>query len=173
MGKKHNKKDKFQDQVKGNEASGTGAKSTAMGVVFGIFIAAAVGLILLGGGDGRFETVKAEAGAVKIPVAEVNDGQAHFYTFNDGGKAINFFVLRSSDGVLRAAFDSCDVCYAARKGYRQEGDTMVCNNCGQQFPSTRINEIKGGCNPAPLARSVEGDHLVLKTSDILKGGFYF
>ena len=30
---------------------------------------------------------------------------------------------------------------------------MVCNNCGQKFSSDLINEIKGGCNPAPLERT--------------------
>jgi uncharacterized membrane protein len=50
---------------------------------------------------------------------------------------------------------------------------MVCNNCGQQFPSVRINEVKGGCNPSPLARSVQGDKLVFKVADIESGSFYF
>jgi len=27
---------------------------------------------------------------------------------------------------------------------------MVCNQCGQTFPSVKINEVKGGCNPAAL-----------------------
>jgi uncharacterized membrane protein len=51
---------------------------------------------------------------------------------------------------------------------------MVCNNCGQRFPSVKINEIKGGCNPAPLNRKVVGDKLVIKVADIIEGGdLYF
>ncbi len=121
----------------------------------------------------KFQIVKAENGTVIIPISKVNDGKAHFFTYRDKGKNINFFVLKSSDGVLRAAFDACDSCYKERKGYRQEGDHMVCNNCGQKFPSIRINDIKGGCNPAPLTREVSGKHLVLKVSDIKEGKIYF
>ena len=75
--------------------------------------------------------------------------------------------------MVRAAFDACDVCYAAKKGYRQEGNFMVCNNCGQKFISTRINEVRGGCNPAPLERKIVGDKLVIATADILTGARYF
>jgi uncharacterized membrane protein len=41
------------------------------------------------------------------------------------------------------------------------------------FPSVKINELRGGCNPAPLSRRAEGDYLVLNEADIVQGGFYF
>jgi uncharacterized membrane protein len=50
---------------------------------------------------------------------------------------------------------------------------MICNNCGRQFPSVKINEVRGGCNPAPLKRTVEGSDLVIRSSDIIEGGHYF
>jgi uncharacterized membrane protein len=50
---------------------------------------------------------------------------------------------------------------------------MVCNNCGQMFPSVKINVIKGGCNPAPLDRQVVDDYLVLRAADIETGAYYF
>ncbi|MBU0492126.1 MAG: DUF2318 domain-containing protein [Chloroflexi bacterium] len=112
-------------------------------------------------------------GVVRLPVSTFDDGQAHYYSFVDNAKSIDFFVLKSSDGVVRAAFDACDVCFPARKGYRQQDDLMICNNCGQQFPSVRINEVRGGCNPGPLERAVDGTDLVIRTSDILAGGGYF
>jgi uncharacterized membrane protein len=112
--------------------------------------------------------------ALTFPVTDFNDGQAHYYRYKSpAGKDIRFFVLKSSDSVVRAAFDSCDVCYRAKKGYRQEGDQMVCNNCGQRFASTLINEVRGGCNPAPLERTIEGDKLMVKVSDIVTGSRYF
>jgi len=177
MGKKKNRKSSFKESLQSTE-SGKGGKAgsgkgLSIGIVAGILIAAAVAFVLFGGGPSSgFATVSAEAGVVKIPVSEVNDGHAHFYSYN-GNRKINFFVLKSSDGVIRAAFDACDVCYASKKGYRQEGDTMVCNNCGQRFPSTKINVIKGGCNPAPLDRKVDGSYLILRAQDIETGAFYF
>ena len=117
--------------------------------------------------------VRAEDGVVRLPVADLADGRAAFYTYQSGDKTIPFFVLRSSDGVIRAAFDACDVCYLSRKGYRQEGDEMVCNNCGSRFPSTKINEVEGGCNPAPLDREVQGDTVVIRATDLESGARYF
>ena len=123
--------------------------------------------------NGRFETVTPANGRVVFDAADFSDGKAAYYTADVGGKPVNFFVLKSSDGVIRAAFDACDVCYPARRGYRQEGDFMVCNNCGQQFSSDRINIEKGGCNPSPLDRHVENDTLIIAASDIAKGARYF
>lgn len=122
---------------------------------------------------GRFEVVQARDGTVRLPVARVGDGRAHFFTYRWGSRAIDFFVLKSSDGVLRAAFDTCDICYPDRKGYRQEGDLMVCNKCEQKFPSALVNERRGGCNPAPLERTVDGDVLVLRSADLEAGARYF
>ncbi len=120
--------------------------------------------------SGIFNEVKPENGLVKFSTADFQDKKAHFYTYKAGGKEIDFFVLKSADGVIRAAIDSCDVCFSYRKGYHQEGDEMVCNNCGQRFPSVKINEIKGGCNPAPLTRAIEGDTLVITEKDIVGDG---
>ncbi|MEW6400990.1 MAG: DUF2318 domain-containing protein [Chloroflexota bacterium] len=112
-------------------------------------------------------------GLVRIPVSDISDGRVHFFSYTAGGKKIKYFVIKSSDDVFRAAFNACDVCYPARKGYRQEGDFLVCNNCGQSFASVNVNVLRGGCNPAPLNRAVQGEYLVIETSDIEGGSRYF
>ena len=113
------------------------------------------------------------ADEVKIPLKALDSGKAIFLQAKIGGKEIHYFAVKSSDGAYRSAYDACDVCFRANRGYRQEGDLMVCNNCGQSFPSVRVNEVKGGCNPSPLARTVEGEHLVIRKADIAAGGPYF
>jgi uncharacterized membrane protein len=108
------------------------------------------------------------------PIAQFADGKARHYTFAaPGGITIKYFILKSSDGVIRAAFDACDVCWASGKGYQQDSDAMVCRNCGKRFASKLVNEVKGGCNPAPLKRTIKGDKLVIQTRDILEGRHYF
>jgi uncharacterized membrane protein len=119
------------------------------------------------------EEVKAVSGAVTIPAAKVSDGKAHFYRVKAGGKDVKFFVIKSRDGVVRTALDACDVCYQAKKGYTQEGDFLVCNNCGQKFHATRVMEVKGGCNPSPLPRSVAGANVVIREADLAAGAKYF
>jgi uncharacterized membrane protein len=75
--------------------------------------------------------------------------------------------------VVRAAFNACDVCYAAKRGYTQDGDVMVCMNCGRRFPADQINVLQGGCNPAPLERAIDAGDLVLRVDDIVRGSRYF
>ncbi|PLX43800.1 MAG: DUF2318 domain-containing protein [Deltaproteobacteria bacterium] len=119
------------------------------------------------------ETAKADE-VVRLKVSDFDDGKAHFYNYTTkDGLAIRYFAVKSTDGVIRAAFDACDSCWRSGKGYRQDGDTMICNNCGLVFPTDKINEVKGGCNPAPLKRTIEGEELVISISDIIGGSPYF
>ena len=111
---------------------------------------------------------------VSYPAKHFADGKARFYEYKAGSNIkIKYFILKSSDEVIRAAFDACDVCWAEGKGYFQQGDFMVCRNCGRKFASIKVNEVKGGCNPAPLRRQVVGDAVVIRVADILEGKGYF
>jgi len=111
---------------------------------------------------------------VTFPVDTFSDGKArHFAYDSEDDFTIKYFVLKSSDGIIRAAFDACDVCWPAGKGYSQSGDNMICRNCGRQLASVLVNEVKGGCNPAPLARKVENGRVVIEIADILTGKKYF
>lgn len=113
------------------------------------------------------------ADQVSFPTSMFADGRARHFEYRNGNKTVRYFVMKSSDGIIRTAFDACDVCWRAGKGYYQEGDHMVCRNCGRRFASVLINEVKGGCNPAPLNRSIDGDKLIIKVNDILDGYKYF
>jgi uncharacterized membrane protein len=122
---------------------------------------------------GQHKQAKAENGEVRIPLKDVDDGNAHYYSFEGEDKDIKFFIVKSRDGVIRAAFDACDVCFTAKKGYTQDGEYMICNNCGRKFHSSQVNVVEGGCNPAPLNRETVGNELVIKVADILPGARFF
>ena len=124
-------------------------------------------------GHSPYPLVEPDGGAVRLPISTFDDHKAHHYTYMHKGQPIEFFVLKSQDGIVRAAFNACDVCYDSRKGYTQDGDHMVCNNCGRRFPADQINVVHGGCNPSPLTRVVEGDDLVIEVEEIVKGEDYF
>ncbi len=135
--------------------------------------------VLIASGDpafgffGRHKSVTAAGDEVRLSIKAMDDGKAHYYVYKGGKTDIKFFVIKSSDGVLRAAFDACDVCFSSKKGYSQDGDFMICNNCGMRFHSSQINVVEGGCNPAPLHRHVVGEHLVIKIADMLPGARFF
>ena len=119
-------------------------------------------------------TVVAGEEVVALPVTLFADGKARHFEYQvPGGITVRYFVIKSSDGIIRAAYDACDVCWPEGKGYYQEGDDMVCANCGKHFPSVKVNEIKGGCNPAPLQRRVENGQVIIRLSDIAAGKRYF
>ncbi len=57
------------------------------------------------------------ATSITYPVELFADGKArHFRHKADDAITIQYFILKSSDGVIRAAFDACDVCWRAGKG---------------------------------------------------------
>ena len=121
-----------------------------------------------------YAATAAPATQVTFPEKTFADGKTRFFTHKtEDSVTIRYFIIRSSDGVIRAAFDACDVCWPENKGYSQKGDFMVCKNCGKQFPSARINEVSGGCNPAPLHRKAENGNVIIQVSDILQGKRYF
>ena len=121
------------------------------------------------------------ANATSAPVTQVtypektfSNGKAQHFTYKtDDGVTIRYFIIKSSDGVIRAAFDACDVCWQENKGCAQSGDFMVCKNCGRKFPSARVNEVQGGCNPAPLVRKLESGNLIIQVADLLQGKRFF
>jgi hypothetical protein len=114
------------------------------------------------------------AADITYPASQFSDGKAKFFSYKTPeGITIKYFIIKSSDAVIRAAFDACDVCWPEGKGYQQKGDFMVCKNCGKQFHSTRVNEVSGGCNPSPLTRKLENGQVIIKPEDVLKGKRYF
>jgi uncharacterized membrane protein len=137
-------------------------------------------MILIGGSFLLFAprvqrlSLAAQVMEVTYPVKTFQNGKARFYEYKAGdGITIKYFILKSSDGVVRAAFDACDVCWPQGKGYYQKDDFMVCRNCGRRFASVNVNVITGGCNPGALKREVVREKLVIKVKDILEGKKYF
>jgi len=118
--------------------------------------------------------VRPANGGFQFPESLFSDGKARYFVYKHSpNQWLRFFVLRSSDGVIRAAFDACDVCFRHKKGYVQNGNKMTCVNCGLKFNSTKINEVKGGCNPAPLRRSVKDGTVFISQGDVISGLRFF
>ena len=155
--------------------SGIGRKKRffLQAVWFGTMILIGGSFLLFGPGVQGL-SLAAQVMEVTYPVKNFKDGKAKFYEYKAGdGMTIKYFILKSSDGVVRAAFDACDVCWPQGKGYYQKDDFMVCRNCGRRFASVNVNVITGGCNPGALTRVVVGGKLVIKVKDIVEGKKYF
>jgi uncharacterized membrane protein len=115
-----------------------------------------------------------ENGAFSFPVSAFADGKAQYFEYKASpDKRIRFFVVKSTDGVIRAAFDACEKCFRAKKGYVQQANDMICINCGLKFRTDKVNVVTGGCNPSALTRTIQGDKVVINLDDIMSGLRYF
>jgi uncharacterized membrane protein len=166
-----------RDQFTNGRGGATSTRKWVFGLAAGALVTAMY--FAIGGLDAQSTPAKpvtATPGpaSVTIPTSEIDSGQAKFYDYKAAdNKTVRFFVMKSSDGVYRAALDTCDECYQAKKGYFQRGDDMVCRKCGRHFPSTKINEVSGGCNPVGLRRTVADGKVVIAASDLEAGKSYF
>ena len=121
----------------------------------------------------KFKTLSPKKNHLYIPLEKISDGKAHYFkTKSKKGVMVKFFVVKSHDQIIRAAIDACDVCYRSGKGYTQAKDVMVCDNCKMRFATERINDVKGGCNPAPLNRTIEKGNLKISMEDINANAWY-
>ncbi len=77
--------------------------------------------------------------------------EAQFFPYKSGDIEMELLAFKASDGSIRTAFNTCQVCYDSGYGYYvQDGDVLVCQNCGNRFPADRVGIEVGGCNPIPI-----------------------
>lgn len=131
----------------------------------------AIALLFLAGCTANSNVIAKEASSqnIEIDLSEIST-TAKFYTYDSNGVEVRYFVVLGKDGEPRVSFDACDVC-GGSKGYRQEGDKMVCNNCGQRFSIDGLGtENKGyGCWPSHLDSAVENGKIIINTADLQAG----
>ena len=121
-----------------------------------------------------YREAQLKGNSIVIPLSEVNDGKAHFYTYRKSGKRINFFVRTDAHGTISSYFDACFTCYRHKKGYRQEGADLVCQECGMRFGLAEETwDPKGGCDPILLKSTITDNSLIIDTAVIEKGAKLF
>ncbi|MDR0857936.1 MAG: DUF2318 domain-containing protein [Oscillospiraceae bacterium] len=77
--------------------------------------------------------------------------KAQFIPVEVDGIKLEIIAVTAPDGTIRTAFNTCQVCYDSGKGfYKQDGDVLVCQNCGNRFKMSDVEVESGGCNPVPL-----------------------
>ena len=100
---------------------------------------------------------------VRLPLAQVNDGNLHRFQLLHGNTGVRFIVIRRPDGQVVAALDACQIC--GPEGYFQDGANVVCKNCSAVIPPLSIG-LPGGCNPIPINSRVEGTELVIQAGEL-------
>ncbi|MCD7918887.1 MAG: DUF2318 domain-containing protein [Clostridiales bacterium] len=120
-------------------------------------VIAAVMAIVMVGCSSEAESVEtqentsdtADAG-IEIRVEDINASASYYDTIVEG-TTVEIFAVLASDGTVRLAMNTCQVCNGSPYAYfEQDGDDFVCQNCGNHFSSDEIGLTSGGCNPVPI-----------------------
>lgn len=153
--------------------------SRILPLIAGVVVVAAVAAVAvsrLGGSSGGEQaassTSSADAltdGAVVIDTGEIGE-TASYYDYDADGTTIEVLAVTASDGSVRLALNTCQVCQGSPYAYFvQEGDSFICQNCGNAFSRDDIGLEAGGCNPVPVTEDnyEESDGLITISSDFL------
>ncbi|SEV84012.1 DUF2318 domain-containing protein [[Clostridium] fimetarium] len=115
-------------------------------------------------------------GDLVIPLSGITE-KASFYQYNVNGTKLEVIAIKAADGSIRTAFNTCQVCYSSGKGYYvQQGDNLVCQNCGNRFKADQVEVSKGGCNPVPIFdadKTVDGTNITIAKSFLEKSKTMF
>jgi high-affinity iron transporter len=109
-------------------------------------------------------------GQVKIPLAQVSDGDLHRYEAQEKGVEIRFWLYQKPDGKIATVFDACEICGAV--GFYKSGNGVVCKNCAAPINPQSVG-AKGGCNPIPLKATQTADSVIIQEADIAAGSRVF
>ncbi|HML36875.1 MAG TPA: DUF2318 domain-containing protein [Bacillota bacterium] len=115
-------------------------------------------------GETEKEATVNDNGDLVIAISDITEN-ATFYAYNELDSKMGIIAVKASDGTIRTAFNTCQVCYDSGKGYyKQDGDFLTCQNCGNQFGRDDVEVAEGGCNPVPITdeyKRVTGDTITI------------
>jgi len=123
----------------------------------GLVVMALAVLIGLGGFWSNDEIRAKETWGIKIIKSQVTS-KAKFYPYKAGKINMEVIAVKASDGTIRTALNTCQVCFDSGRGfYTQQGNELVCNNCGNRFKIDQLEKVRFGCNPIPIGEEDKTD----------------
>jgi len=121
-------------------------------------------------GPGSPGEAAGQSGDLVIVKNEVSE-TVKFYPYKAGNTKMEVLAVKASDGTIRTAFNTCQVCFSSGRGYyKQEGDELVCQNCGNRFRIDQVEKVRGGCNPGPILKEnkTEDETAIVISKDFLE-----
>lgn len=162
-------------------------KELSIYLTLGVILAAAgvVGFVLINGQDINPDTAlapnqstdEASGNSEAVPDTEgitidknAVTEEAHFYPYQSNDTYMEVIAIRAEDGTVRTAFNTCQICFDSGRGYyKQDGEVLVCQNCGNRFTVDQIEVVNGGCNPVPIFKDdkTETDGVITISDNVL------
>jgi len=126
----------------------------------GVILVLAIFVVFMGNGEkgnGEKEIETTTITDLVISKADVTQ-TAKFYPIKAGSINMEVLAVKASDGSIRTAFNTCQICNGSpRAYYEQQGDALICQNCGNRFSTDMIEQQRGGCNPVPIMKDEKVD----------------
>lgn len=153
-------------------------------VIIVVLILAAIGAYLyIGGNQGSQLSGQNDASTgittdedLKILKSEVSE-EAKFYPYKAGDIYMEVLAVKATDGSIRTALNTCQVCFTSGRGYyKQQGNRLICQNCGNAFRVDDVEVVRGGCNPVPVLpenKTDEGEYITIKKEFLEKNKVLF
>lgn len=92
-----------------------------------------------------------------IPISELKN-DVKFYSLNYNGANVEILAAIDKNGNPKVTLNTCQNCMGSPKAFFvQEGDSVVCQNCGIGHQIETIGTAKRGCNPIPIDSLVIDD----------------
>ncbi len=107
---------------------------------------------------------------LRIPTAQVSDGDLHRYVVNVARTDVRFWIMKKPDGSFASVFDACEICGAI--GFYKGVHGIICKNCAAPVNPQAVGQA-GGCNPVPLRSTTDGAMLVISEADLAAGARLF
>jgi high-affinity iron transporter len=109
-------------------------------------------------------------GQVKIPMAQVSDGDLHRFQAKENGVEVRFWLYQKPDGKMATVLDACEICGAV--GFYKSSNGVICKNCAAPINPQSVGTA-GGCNPIPLKTTQTADAVIIQEADIAAGSRMF
>ncbi|MGN1203013.1 MAG: DUF2318 domain-containing protein [Eubacterium sp.] len=153
------------DKKKSSKKNGSKKNNIALPVIAAIVVIAAALAVIIPKATAKNEnkeTVRTTAVQTQTATANTVTGDiiidestvsetASFYDYNAGGTTVEVFAVKASDGTVRLALNTCQVCMGSPYAFFvQQGDSFICQNCKNAFDTDSIGIVHGGCNPVPI-----------------------
>ena len=102
-------------------------------------------------------------GMVHIPGATLASRQLNLYLYHGNHADVPFMVIKRDEEDFAVALNACGICPA--RGYHQEGDLLICDNCNAPINLDTVG-MPGGCNPIPLTASLASGEVQITATDL-------
>ncbi len=140
-------------------------------VIIGIaaIVVVVAALLIINGNKGNNAGSVPEGSDVVITKSDITE-TVTFIPTKVGKTNMEIMAVKASDGTIRTAFNTCQVCNGSpRAYYKQDGDMVICQNCGNQFSMDMIEEQRGGCNPVPIMEDekIDGSDTITIPKDVI------